>query len=137
MNLLEAVQKLLDGECRQIKSCTGETHAFIHAQKDLMVSCAEIIGGWELVDPTPKMEKVEVYLWWCRSCLATQNYEGSGECCNRPLVKLSGYDTVPVKKQVKRRMLIGLAAKTLAYFQAHAAPPDAQIYAEWLEEEGK
>jgi hypothetical protein len=116
MNFLQAVQVLKDGECEGIrKEGWGN---WIHAVPDVLRwgkggSIGEtpqlrtddlLSDDWQLVNPKPQTEAVEVKRWFCKNCERSSQAKYVSGCCSDPcIVELTGTYERPIPAKVKRR----------------------------------
>jgi hypothetical protein len=143
MNFLDAVRELEAGRCKKIISgCItlhegGEGNRYLLNNADngpLLFLRDYLADDWELVDPIPQTEEVEVIAW------AMLNSEG--ELCNLrdkepttdsrhdQFFKLTGTYTREVKPKVKRRELVQIK-RNGEVIGDQPIPNTAKFYAEW------
>jgi hypothetical protein len=126
MNFIEAVRALSNGECAGIRHLNwtqaympqyliidnlspwkwfawAGNHPFLGFSLSQMLS-----DDWELVNPTPETEEVEVKRWLC-SCGNCYGHKVNAQMCklgiecDGEVVELVGHYTRPVKRKVKFR----------------------------------
>lgn len=111
MNFLEAVQALRDAKCEAIRAAH---FILIHHDGDLypthekdkpwiFPSQLATRTDWELVNPKPQTETVELSAYKCPSCFRL--YDNNHPCtiCNKSVVELRGSYEKESKPKVRRR----------------------------------
>lgn len=127
MNFLEAVRELVEGKCKGIKRPGG----IVRRDKHFDIYADSILADdWQLVDPVPQEEEVEVVRWYSPSLNLVFDAESiaraQGDC-----IPLTGTYRRPVKPKVKRRVSLGYVSKTGYIYEG--VPSRAKFYAEWEE----
>lgn len=142
MNFIEAVRELKEGRCTHIKHKRfGNIHG-IYEGRETCFCLVWSDGGklfnnatlmlsedWELVNPKPQFEEVEIVKWYCnicgKICLSDDIH------CGKPIVKLTGIFKNEIKPKVKHRIKLTHAKHFIAL--GSAVPLQADIFAEWEE----
>lgn len=157
MNFIEAVTELKGGRCEGIKrenwridkvlilsphfggELRFEAVAFINIANDILAD------DWQLVNPRPLTEEVEVVRWECIHCHHIVQDAGDCDppdgnyCCQHHVghIKLTGTYTRTIPVKTKRREYVGEAENVLeaecdeAMRGNYGMSADAKIYAEW------
>jgi hypothetical protein len=142
MNFLEAVQALANGECEGIKrvgtffSLHLEDHLLKDNDGDIFQPYLDSIlpSDWELVNPKPQYEEVEVVRWLdIRTNIThTMGIDDEKNLDPQIWVKLTGTYKREIPRNVKRREEI-TGVGTLHRLDGSRIPKSAKIYAEWKE----
>ena len=153
MDFLSAVRSLKDGECEGIKRPNWGNHIIIaewQTMRWLTGVALELQGqnylaeDWELVNPKPRMERVEVVRYKVRydngelsGCRDFGSEEALLEFCPdakpRNIARLVGYVEVPIPAKVKRREKIA-THDGYGLIWHKDCPKDVEIFAEWTED---
>jgi hypothetical protein len=148
MNFIEAVKELSEGRCKGIKReewfykiMLVVKEQFVSMSLPQFVGCTPadyLAEDWQLVDPIPQTEEVEVVRWMCRHCetvFPSQDVSAGRPCCwgMGTLIQLTGHYTREVKPKVKRREDVSDWFHGRRDYQGLQTPDDAKCYVEWEE----
>jgi hypothetical protein len=132
MNFIDAVKELSEWRCRGIKQPVWSgfldrslRHSETTKQGISWIALNSILNDdWQLVDPIPQTEEVEVVRWMS---LNGNGYRASLYTSDNPAewVKMVGTYTREVKPKVKRREKVDMVRA------AHHAYEGHDLYAEW------
>lgn len=147
MNFIEAVQILKDGGCEGIKTKSGLVFILLH---DGFLEAVEspgtsrgpsdteaILGDWQLVNPKPQTETVEV-----RALVTINTHNGLAvelssiprePSVDRETIELVGTFEREIKPKMKRRERIGAFTGYAGHAMRHDIPKNAPLFAEWEE----
>jgi len=144
MNFVDAVRELKEERCegikRKISIVTLHEGVLCQHGVPVFVDGESIIAeDWELVNPKPQFEEIEV-VRWCWNNGEREIYSEEKPCLpplDYKLIKLTGKRKVEVKPKVKHReelkelLQAGMYAPKLAPFVYKGR--NVQLFAEWEE----
>jgi hypothetical protein len=136
MNFIDAVRELSEGRCNKIKRDDTILHIGLGGMlyiRDVpyLAHITSYLDDWELVDPVPQFEEVEVVRYLKESIDETYTFEQLG--CPEDLtgyIKLTGTYRRKIKPKVKRREEINIEPIHRIFGDI---PKYAKLYAEWEE----
>jgi len=132
MEFSEALSELAGGRCEGIKLNAAFKIVFTIEGEDLEPQPsinAMLRDDWELVNPKPMYELVEIVKYYSPSYDAC--YSDKAIVLPNDAIKLTGTQKVEIKPKVKIRKEIGYARHFIG--NTTGIPDDAQIFAEWAE----
>lgn len=143
MNLIEAVRELKEGRCTHIKHKNfGNIHGIYEGREQIFLCLIWSDGGkpfnnatlilsedWELVNPKPIYEEVEVVKWYSQS--EDKIYHEYCTVIPEDAIKIKFPIKKEIKPKIKRRMQIGKVKHFIGNFDT--VPADAKLIAEWEE----
>lgn len=140
MTFLEAVQSLKDGKCKGIKpDYDGAATYTIHGDclslgdgSGMRRSAEDLLGDWQLVNPKPQTETVEVKCRICPVCEAVYNDGNVCPCNTVQLIDAVLTYEAPVKPKIKRREEISGWYRDQDSLPKRI-PYNATVFAEWQE----
>jgi hypothetical protein len=157
MNFLDAVQALKDGKCGRIRPATysiceyeinkdGDLVLYNSCNKGIIRQAIDFLNDWQLINPTPQTETVEVKAFgvyredgYCNGKFDTmKEAESAGNSFNYPrqIVELTGTYLRSVKPKVKRReeiQLIDGRYQLMNSREYRSVIPGSKFFREWEE----